>query len=87
MKDFSAETLAALDKIAELDDFEQQGYEGAKHIADVAGVTPLELLLLTISRGNLDLTIDAQRDIGLVRWCLDQIDLEKAQNEHLHKPE
>lgn len=69
MEDYSEE----LQRIAELSDPEQQGYEVAPIIAQATGVTPEGLLRgLLNSDNSCGVESDVSRNIGVVRWCLDQ---------------
>lgn len=60
-----------LDKIAEVDDLEQQGYLAAPVICRIMEITPMELALTFITMPS-DSVIDRRRDAGAMRWCREQ---------------
>lgn len=67
------EMKAKLAAITELDDHEQQGYEGAQYIIAAAGITPEELLYSTVRDGEPSrLDVNIKRTTGIIRWCLEQ---------------
>lgn len=61
------------EKAREYETPEEQGYFLAPYMAKHTSNTPEELLvrLLRVSRIN-DTLVDIGRDIGVIRWCLDQ---------------
>lgn len=60
-----------LDKIAEVDDLEQQGYLAAPVICRIMEITPMELTLTFITMPS-DSIVDRRRDAGAMRWCREQ---------------
>lgn len=68
------DVMMELNKISKLDDPEEQGYRAAPLIMASVGLTdPYELLLRMqlAPRATSPTRKDAQRDIGVTRWCLD----------------
>jgi len=61
-----------LDRINELDDLEQQGYEAGPLLCRMCNVTPKQLLLSVIAApsGSPE---SMQRDRGLKRWCMENL--------------
>jgi hypothetical protein len=61
-------------RVEAIESKEEQGYEAAPYLCKISGVTPRQLLISIIAPDNaLELDEDAQRDIGVVMWCVDQL--------------
>lgn len=54
-------------------DFEEQGYQAAPLLMQMAGIDPEKLMLATVMAGEPEGPLDnVKRTIGVIRWCLDQ---------------
>lgn len=62
-----------LDRINELEDFEQQGYEAAPVICAVAGIDAVQLLHTIDVHPESD-PANIKRDAGAARWCREQLE-------------
>ena len=69
---------AELDKIAELDDFIEQGYLAAPYILKGLGISPKYFALHLVSIGEPN-EYNAQRNLGAIKWCLEQMAVEALQ--------
>lgn len=68
------DTLAAIQSLEKLEDPEEQGYQSAHLILAATGLTDPNELLLRMQlapRREAPSLSDAKRDIGVLRWCLD----------------
>lgn len=73
------EQVRELEEINNNPDLEEQGYKSAPLIMRIAGVNIEELLLSMLVAGKgLVMTPNARREIGVVRWCLDNRKSEKS---------
>lgn len=68
------DTILELQRIGELEDPEEQGYSAAPLILEGTGLADPQELLLRMQlapRLKSPTLKDAKRDIGVMRWCLD----------------
>lgn len=69
---FTDEILAELDRIAQLTDMFQQGYQAAPLLCQVNGVGPAYLAASVLCNPSTD-EDHKQRDTGVLQWCKEQI--------------
>lgn len=70
-----------LDRISELEDFYQQGYQAAPWVVRASGCSVVDFMndLQALSRLNQH-PANKERDRGAMAWCKEQIDLAAPAN-------
>lgn len=73
---FTEAIAAELDRIGQLDDEFQQGYQSAPLLCQMNDIGAADLLCSVLANPSTD-EDHKQRDAGVIKWCVEQ--LEKQQ--------
>lgn len=70
---FTDEILAELERIEQLDDTFQQGYQAAPLLCQMNNVGATDLMLSVMENRYPPDTDNGKRDSGVIKWCVDQL--------------
>ena len=69
---FTDEILAELERIEQLTDMFQQGYQAAPLLCQINGIGTTDLLI-SVRENPSTHEVNKERDRGVIKWCVDQL--------------